>query len=174
MYGLGAAKSLDGEILVWDSQLFVSRIRDSAIITSNSNDAEAALLVYANIAEWEPFEIGLVLSVQGLEDAISKLLTKTNHLEPTAFLIHATVSELSGHIVTKESIGSKDHHSSGYTIDLKNQAIDLLGFYSTKHEGVFTHRGSKSHIHFKISGSDQVGHLDEISFSKPVKILLPK
>ena len=52
----------------------------------------------------------------------------------------------------------------------------MLGFYSQKHQGIFTSMDSYLHIHYLLSNKYQAGHLDEVVFDKatPIRLLIPK
>jgi acetolactate decarboxylase len=44
-------------------------------------------------------------------------------------------------------IAAADHKSHAMNLKLSGHESTLVGFYSSKHEGVFTHRGSRVHSH---------------------------
>ena len=66
-----------------------------------------------------------------------------------------------------------------YLGGLNNVAIEGLGFYSTKHQGIYTTPKNNMHIHFKtvpqnVNEPIFVGHLDNnISLKKGTVIQLP-
>jgi acetolactate decarboxylase len=49
----------------------------------------------------------------------------------------------------------------------------IVGFYSSTHEGVFTHRGSQAHLHVLLPNGTS-GHVDELELGPDVELLLPR
>lgn len=174
VYGLGAVENLDGEIWVWDGDVRVSRIRNDSIETVRGDSLNAALLVYSLVTNWDRFEIsGPVRDLRGLENEIARILDARDISGPTAFLVEGQAVQLTGHVITTASAGAADHHLSGYPIVLTDRPVELLGFYSTQHQGVFTHKSSHIHVHFHERTRNIVGHVDELTLTGPLRVLLP-
>jgi acetolactate decarboxylase len=57
---------------------------------------------------------------------------------------------------------------------VSDNPIELLGFYSTGHRGVFTHGNSDSHVHFYAGEKNIVGHVDELSLTGPFRVMIPE
>jgi len=49
----------------------------------------------------------------------------------------------------------------------------MIGFFSTKHKGVFTHHGSFLHMHLISEDESKMGHLDNLGIEE-MKSFLPK
>jgi acetolactate decarboxylase len=60
------------------------------------------------------------------------------------------------------------HKKSKVHFTEKSVSGTLLGFYSTQHEGVFTHKGQYIHVHFVNENKRATGHLDGIIVKKAV------
>ena len=54
------------------------------------------------------------------------------------------------------------------------QFIDILGFYSEAHKGVFTHHDSNLHMHFKTETVNLAGHVDYIFLGSNMTLKLPE
>jgi acetolactate decarboxylase len=48
---------------------------------------------------------------------------------------------------------------------LQQAEVDMIGFFSTRHKGVFTHHDSNVHMHLITSDKKTMGHLDEVVFN---------
>lgn len=175
VYGLGAAENLDGEIVVWDGDVRVSRIRNDSIETVQGDRLNAALLVYSRVSEWDSMDISKsVMDLRELEEEIARLLKLHDISVPAAFLIEGQAAEMTGHVITKESAGASHHHLAGFPVRLTNHRVDLLGFHSTQHRGVWTHGESSLHVHFFARDKNIVGHVDELSLTGPFRVMLPE
>lgn len=175
VYGLGAVENLDGEIWVWDSDVRVSRIRNDSIETVRGDRLNAAFLVYSLVTNWDRFEIsGPVRDLRGLENEIARILDARDISGPTAFLVEGQAVQLTGHVITTASAGAADHHLSGYPVNLTDMPVELLGFHSARHRGVFTHGDSDIHVHFYAREPRVVGHVDELKLTGPLHLLLPR
>lgn len=50
--------------------------------------------------------------------------------------------------------------------ELEASNTTILGFYSNRHQGIFTHHDSKIHLHVISSDSKIVGHIDQLNFEQ--------
>jgi acetolactate decarboxylase len=51
--------------------------------------------------------------------------------------------------------------------------VEVVGFFSTEHKGIFTHHDSFLHMHLISSDEKEMGHLDELEIES-MKLYLPK
>jgi len=66
-------------------------------------------------------------------------------------------------------------HQRQANYSLKNSEVDIVGFFSTDHKGIFTHRDSYLHMHLISSDRKKMGHLDKLIFGyETIKLYLPK
>ena len=56
---------------------------------------------------------------------------------------------------------------------MKGENVTIIGFYSKRHEGIFTHRGSYVRMHV-VTENGLSGHIDEIVASPDLKVRFPK
>jgi hypothetical protein len=55
---------------------------------------------------------------------------------------------------------------------LVNDNVQLIGFYSNKHQGVFTTMGRKTVMHaFEVNG--QAGHVDQLQIKHEMRVFFP-
>ena len=178
-YGLGAMEGLKGEILISGGKVMTSLAYPDSIIMQNTNAISAALLVTTEVTGWTSIEINSSENMKGLEALIQSkaegLLLDTNEVIP--FKIEASPKTLNWHIINASLATEQNHQAykeSGRTGILENEAVEIIGFYSKNHQGVFTHHGSFLHLHFITNNGELMGHIDELELSGSWKLELPK
>ncbi|MEK7729863.1 MAG: decarboxylase, partial [candidate division KSB1 bacterium] len=65
------------------------------------------------------------------------------------------------------------HRASGLHGRLEQQAVEILGFYSDQHHGIFTHRDSNMHLHVKTATGDFAAHVGEVEVQGGMSLFLP-
>jgi acetolactate decarboxylase len=58
--------------------------------------------------------------------------------------------------------------------DLRDREVEVSGFYSDKHAGIFTHHDSSVHMHLLTGDRKLSGHLDRITPGEKMRLSLPK
>ena len=180
LYALGAAANLEGEIQIFDSQPNNSFVVDSTLHFSDDYNRKAALLVYAQVSQWETFTLENITTKQQLEKVIFKTAKdfQIDTEEPFPFLLEGTIARLDWHVINwkkGDSIHShKKHQESGLNGTLENKAVHILGFYSSKHKAIFTHHTTNMHLHFKTDDLLVAGHLDDLQLDNSITLKLPK
>ncbi len=164
VYGLGPLSYLRGELLLFDGIPYVSRADSTLGMTVDTEpSATAPFFVYAFAEEWEQ---------RGLPDSISNIESLERYLnkwagessKPFPFLLKGKVSQAQIHIqnlppgTTVRS--PQEAHQGQLDFDLIDSDVDILGFFSTRHQGVFTHHDSYVHMHLITADRSQMGHLD--------------
>lgn len=177
LYGLGPVSYLTGELLINNGKSYVSKVTsDSTMSVEKRFDISAPFFVYGNVTAWD--EIELPLTIKTIGD-LEKFITEkaTHYKRPFAFKLVGQVSSALIHIQnlpegTKVSSPDEAHQGqTNYTI--KNKEVTIIGFFSTKHKGIFTHHDSFLHMHLITNDDSKMGHLDELEIWK-VKLYLPK
>ena len=178
-YGLGAMEGLKGEILISSGKVMTSLAYPDSVIMQNTNAVSAALLVTTRVAGWNSIQINFSENMKGLEALIQSkaegLNLDTNEVIP--FKIEALPKALNWHIINASLATEQNHQAykeSGRTGVLENEAVEIIGFYSKNHEGVFTHHGSFLHLHFITDNGELTGHVDDLELSGNWKLELPK
>ena len=181
LYALGAIENLKGEIQIFDGVASNSSVQDSTVGISNSFKIGAALLVYAQVEDWESFTLSSsVKSKTELEIEIAKLAKEygIDSEKPFPFLIEGSAASLTWHVIDWKDGDTvhthKKHQESGPNGIIENKTVEILGFYSTKHKAVFTHHTTFMHMHFKTKDSSIAGHLDDLVLGKGMVLKLPK
>lgn len=177
LYGLGPESYLTGEILIANGQSYVSHVTsDSTMSVQKTFDASAPFLVYAHVNEWHKVELPKVVkTIQDLEAFINE--KTSTYKQPFAFTLSGRVESAVIHIQnlpkgTKVS-SPEEAHQSQMKYNLENEIVDITGFFSTVHQGIFTHHDSFLHMHLITGDESKMGHLDEIIIDH-LTLYLPK
>lgn len=192
LYAIGPVAGLDGEITVFNSKPYVSKmLSNEDYQVTHSFDCEAFFLSWTTQKEWQ--EISIPETIQNYVDLQAFVKTQAAQLgidvtQPFPFLLSGTPKELKWHInvdrtngqfITKE-LFSKSKHS--YVN--KSEPVDIIGFYSENHAGLFISQFSPAikadsgiknsiHIHFVSQASKATGHIDDLILGSNMLLKLP-
>jgi len=168
LYGLGALENLKGEILMINSDPIISTVQESSLRIENSYKYNAALLVYAQVRKWKKLKIpGNIQHAQEMESFILEMARnqKLDVKRPFPFMITGTIKEGKWHVIDWKEGDTEHtpekHKTSGLRGTVQNQGVRVLGFYSDKHQGIFTHHSSSVHMHMITDEGSITAHLDE-------------
>ncbi len=190
-FAVAAAAGLDGEITVYQGKPYVTQARGASYTVDHSQNHSAIFAVWTKNTEWNDEEIpasvkdylDLQRFVKSRAEAAGIDVTK-----PFPFLITGTPVELKWHInvdlTEGKPIDRQLFAKSKASYVLKGEPVDIVGFYSEIHQGVFISAyapaikdkeiKNKIHFHF-ISKKDQSsGHIDDISLAGGMTLRLPK
>lgn len=174
VYGLGVASGLKGEILILDGKTLITSIDNSNLKTENPSGLLAAMLVYQKIEHWSSRKSNeKIENLKQLEAFIEKLVQPKG--SPFAFLIKSTKGKINYHVIdwkdnTPHAINN--HKQFAKTAELVDSEVTILGFYSDRHQGVFTHHNTKMHLHVLSNNPQIVGHIDQLQLTE-FELLLP-
>ncbi len=176
LYGLGPESFLTGEILIYEGKSYVSKvISDSTISVRKTFDVSAPFFVYANINQWQ--EIKLPEGMKTLQDLEKFINSKTaDYKRPFAFKLKGKVSNAIIHIQNLPKgtkVSSPDEaHQGQVKYELQDETVNIVGFFSTEHKGIFTHHDSFLHMHLISEDESKMGHLDGLEMYK-MKLYIP-
>lgn len=167
-YGLGPLEYLQGELLLFDGQVYVSQVSTDTTMTVFENpEAKAPFFVYAQVDQW---------ILQPIPDSIHHIPQLEAYLleiaadpgKPFAFKLQGTIESAQIHIQnlpTGAKVSSPaEEHQGQINYTLQQTSVDLLGFFSTQHHGIFTHHDSNVHLHLISKDRQKMGHLDAVRF----------
>lgn len=179
-YALGAMENLKGEIQIFDSRPLNTSVTDGHLVVDRSFDKKASLLVYASVGKWQSIPIpNNMLTYSDFEGFLSKVAVKhdINTDEPFPFLVEGKANTVAWHVIDWKSeetdITHEKHRTSGVNGNLKDQDVIMLGFYSNKHKGIFTHHSTNMHIHVKTNDGEIAGHTDDMILGEGMILKLP-
>ena len=191
-FGVGAVAGLDGEITVFEGKPYVTKIRGDSYSVDHGQEHDAVFAVWTCQSKWRsepiPAEIKGYVELQNFvkERAAAAHIDVT---KPFPFLISGSPAEVKWHINIDKSegkpINSEIFTKSKANYVARNQPMDIIGFYSERHPGVFIsafapavpkESGLKNviHIHMVARDGKAAGHIDDIKPSPEMTLLLPK
>ena len=178
VYGLGPVEYLSGEILIMDGKSYVSTVTsDTTMKVEETFHVKAPFFGYTTVLKW---------SEQALPDSIQTMLQLEQFLHiatpksprPFFFKLTGTVEQATIHVMnfpkgTKVS-SPEEAHQGQVNFEIKNEQSDLVGFFSTAHQSIFTHHDTYIHVHLITADRQKMGHLDKVIFKKgTMKLFLP-
>jgi acetolactate decarboxylase len=183
LYAVGALAGLDGEITVIAGDVYLSYPDGSAttkVERTDWSDAEATLLVAARVPAWISFSIKDPIRFEDLDEAIAELAASAgmNAHDRFPFLLEGEFEDLQIHVIdgsrlTEGGASHEDHLEASTRISADHATATLVGFYSTRDQGVFTHRESTTHIHCVLGKPLAAGHLDHVVIPAGAKAKFP-
>jgi len=192
LYAMGPIDGLDGEITIFDSKPYITKVRGSDYVAENTWKHGAFFLVWTEQAAWKDVPIpGTVRGYMDLQNFVKAQAQAAgiDVTKPFPFLLAGTPVEIKWHInvdrtegkpITKELFAK-----SKQPFTTKNEPVDIIGFYSEHHAGVFLPKytpvikeGSgienTIHIHLISKTSKAAGHIDDITLGENMVLRLPK
>lgn len=177
LYGLGPVSYLTSELLINNGKSYVSKVTsDSTMTVEKTFKTSAPFFVYGNVTEWNVIDLpSEIKTIQDLENFIEDKATKFKR--PFAFKLIGQASNAIIHIQNlpkgAKVSSPKEAHQGQTNYELENEIVEIIGFFSTEHKGIFTHHDSYLHMHLITKDESKMGHLDELEISK-MKLYLPK
>jgi metal-dependent amidase/aminoacylase/carboxypeptidase family protein len=185
LYAVGALSDLRGEITIVAGVPYISYPAgsdQSRIVSAMAvADTESAcLLVTAPVAGWISAVVDEEVPFAELDRFIETLATSAGLDASGAFpfLIESMVRDLEWHVIDGSRLPSgESSHAEHRGAAVRHQAAEsralLVGFYSPRDHGVFTHMGSNTHIHCVIEEGTSAGHVDHVLLPAGTVVHLP-
>lgn len=190
-FGVGAYAGLDGEITVYEGKPYVTQVRGNSYTMNHSQNGAAIFAVWTKNTEWRDEPVPA--EVKGYLDLQRYIKTRAaaagiDTSKPFPFLMSGTPAELKWHINVDLTEGKPIDKAlfakskAGYV--MKNQPVDIIGFYSENHPGVFISAYAPAikehnvkntiHFHFVAKDGKSAGHIDDIVLAGGMTLRLPK
>jgi acetolactate decarboxylase len=182
VYALGAVAGLKGEILVLDSQPWISRVdTTNHVQLSQDWQVQATLLVRTTVAAWDTLPLPEDIHTQAHLVATLPSLAANQGLDTTAafpFRLIGTAMEVGWHVIDWPA-GDRvhthaKHQAASLRGRLQGEPMEILGFYSQVHQGIFTHHGQPTHLHVLARSRAVAGHVDDLTLHGNTYLLLPR
>ncbi len=192
LYAMGPVDGLDGEITIFDSKPYITQVRGKDFILDNTLKHGAFFLVWTEQTKWK--DVAVPNTVKDYVDLQKFVKSQAqaagiDTTKPFPFLLSGTPAEIKWHInidrtegkpITKELfLKSKEPYVT------KNEPVDIIGFYSERHAGVFLTQFAPAikegsgmenaiHIHLVSKTSKSAGHIDDLTLGEGMVLRLPK
>jgi hypothetical protein len=169
LYALGPRAGVTGEITVFDGEPSIARVLDGHLRVEKTLDHEACFLVYAQVAAWhEAVQRRRLDGEAALEAAVLSAAREVgvDDTVPLVFLVRATAADVTFHVLDKRDglpHTADLHERAKVRFQIGRQAVEVLGFYSSRHRGIFTPRDSDLHMHLRTLDGQASGHVEKIA-----------
>ncbi len=180
LYALGPLAGLRGEISILDGVPAVACVRDGADVTEPRVDVDAAFLVYAQIAAWDERPIPDAVHGAAELDAVLSRAARTRGIDlarPVAFLIRSEGASARFHVLDRRGDaphGPCEHERVKVRFRVSETPIEVLGFRSDRHAGVFIPAGETVHMHLRTLDGRRSGHLEDVDLPPGSRLALPR
>jgi len=149
------------------------------VVTAASWSERACFLVWAQVPVWSERVSGVVPA--GLDDIEREVVglareTGLDPARPLPFRVLATALEVTLHVLDKRDglpHNPERHEQAKVRRTLQHAAVELVGFYSRQHRGIFTPRESNVHVHLRTEDGRISGHLEAIRLAAGARIGVP-
>lgn len=178
LYALGPREDLQGEVTVFDGLPSVARVVDGRIEVDRSFGHRACFLVFATVAAWD--EAVLAEPVRGgsaLEDAVVKAVIGSGAGEPFAFRITGQAERAAFHVLHKRDGLPHTpalHERAKVHFTIEREAVEIIGFFSSRHRGIFTPRDANLHMHVRTVDDRVSGHVEDVELAAGASLWLPR
>ena len=167
--------------MLWNGEPVTSFVKDKAVTAETNPQAKAVFFVWAQVEEWRVVAIPKRVQTYGqLEKFIAAAAEKVdiNAAEPFPFLLKGKFPAVAWHVNNYQPDGAGLTHEKHDAMKFKGTSrqarLEMLGFYSPKHQGVFTHHTRTSHLHATNKKRSFVGHVDDLRINGCCQLFLPQ
>lgn len=183
-YAVGALAGLAGEVTIVDDDVWLSRAQPDTTVEwtrTRRSEARACLLVSARVEAWSEHALPADLDLAGLERELPRIARDAglDVDEPFPFLIEGELARVAFHVIDGARLVDTgdlhaDHLRASRRYEREGARATLVGFRSTRDQGVFTHRDATVHVHATFDDTLQSGHVDELALGATARLFLPR
>ncbi len=172
---LGPLENLQGEFMILDGEPFVSTVSDGLVVIESRRDIRAPFTAYTYVNDWSAHR--LPEHVKSLGDIDRFLVENTAESDrPFFFRIEVEIDTAVYHVMnlplgTEVTSPEIAHRLGRVFFGFGSSEATLLGFFSTEHQGIFTHHEVLTHLHILSLDRKHLGHLDTLALSGGKNIL---
>jgi len=190
VWGLGPLEGVRGEVSIFGGEPSIARVERDAVVVTHGWQARACFLVWAQVPRWEerrPAHAGrdrasldhrASLDLASLEREVVAF-ARTVGLDterPLPFRAEGVAASLTLHVLDKQDDLPHDperHERAKVRVSLEGRPVELVGFYSRHHRGVFTPREADVHVHVRTEDGGISGHLEAITLEPGARLSVP-
>jgi alpha-acetolactate decarboxylase len=178
-YGIGALAGMRGEVTVLDGVAWVADgQRDQGKATAGTSGEGATLLVGSVVKAWRRITLTDDIPFAELDQRIEALAKGAgiDVGQRFAFLIEGQLAGVRWHVLKgPPPRGALEHGHAQNAFVGERATLDgtLIGFFSRRDQGVFTHMGQNTHVHVLCPAEAIAAHADEVSIRAGSVLRLP-
>ena len=179
LYALGPLEGVRGEVSIFRSEPSIARIEGDAVVTASTWSVRACFLVWAQVPLWSERTPRYPLADLDAIEREAVALARRTGLDPDRpfpFRVEGTVVEVTLHVLDKRDDLRHDperHERAKVRRTLSGTTVELIGFHSRHHRGVFTPRESNVHAHVRNADGRISGHLETIALAPGARLAVP-
>jgi len=179
LYAVGPLEQARGEVSIYDSIPLISEVHDGRVNVTIDSCRHAAFLVYAIVENWRRVTVRNPINTeQQLEDHLLAwaVTSGIDVDQPFAFLLNGLIAQATFHILCNRGRGTYNaerHEKSKVRFPIAKESVEVIGFYSRRHRGIFTPRDSNFHMHVRTLDNRFSGHLEVFNWEYGVMLYLP-
>jgi len=179
LYAVGPLEQARGEVSIYDSVPLISEVQAAQVNVTIDSFRHAAFLVYAIVEDWRSATIqSPIKTEQQLENQLVAwaVTSGIDVDQPFVFLLNGFVAEATFHVLDNRGRGRYNperHAKSKFYFPIANESVEVVGFYSRHHHGVFTPWDSNFHMHIRTVDNRVSGHLERFNWERGVMLHLP-
>lgn len=183
LYAVGALAGLSGEVTVVAGKVYLSYPETGDAtrnLVQDTSSAGATLLVSTAVPRWRSFTTQRAISFAELDEqiALHAAAAGLRAEDRFPFMIEGNFENLAWHVIDGSRLkgggGShQDHLAAAAHGRRERTTAKLIGFHSPGDEGVFTHMGSRTHVHCVLSAPLESGHVDHVDIPAGVTLSFP-
>lgn len=179
VFALGAVTGMQGEVTIIEGTVWIAlgEKNDGKAVMGPTEEG-AALLVASSVPAWKRVTVAGDIPFANLDRRIEEAAASAgiDVEKPFAFLVEGTLTDVRWHVLKgPPSVGDNPHdHAKNAVVreadELKGTAV---GFFSKRHQGVFTHMGQNTHAHVVDVANAVAAHADQLSIRAGSTIAVP-
>jgi acetolactate decarboxylase len=179
LYAVGPADGLRGKITVVDGRAYVARVEHGRVVVDRSVRPEAPFLVWAQVERWKEVAIpATVVDGRDLERFVADRARAFGMAPamPFAFLVSGVPERVRLHVLDKrdDRVHTRAlHEGIKVRFVIARAPVDIVGFYSEAHAGVFIPEGRRTHMHVCTADERVSGHVDDVRLAPGMALPLP-
>jgi acetolactate decarboxylase len=179
LYGIGPIQGLSGEVTIADSRPSLARVgADELVHVTESYDAGVPFFVWAEVSAWQAQEMpDVVRTYTDLERFVGEAGAKAGLTQAFPFTVTGRPELIDFHIVNATSAtppGPEAHQKIQTAFDVRRRDVMFVGFWSSRHQGIFTPMGTNMHAHFQTLDNTVSGHVQGLELTRGLTLSLPK
>lgn len=179
LYAVGPLELARGEVSIFDSVPLIAEVQNGHASVSVDFCRRAGFLVYAIVENWRRTTLRVPIEdKQRFEEHLLPFAVESgiDVDQPFPFLVHCHLALATFHVLCNQSAGEYNpelHEKAKAHFLIAEESVEIIGFYSRRHRGVFTPRDSDFHMHLRTLDNRISGHLETFHSYQGTVIYLP-
>jgi len=180
LYGLGPLEGARGEVSIFRGVPSIARVEHGVVVTTSGWAVRACFLVWAQVPVWHTRIVdAAVTDLAAVEEQVVELARERgiDAARPFPFHVAGLASHATLHVLDKRDglpHTVERHEQAKVRQRLVTARLELIGFYSRHHRGVFTPGDSNLHVHGRTHDGRVSGHLEAIALEPGARIGVPE